>query len=155
MHTSSNCITVLAQIVHLKFKIMTKVTAIAIQIVPGDARPIFRQIVDEIRKEIVTGKIPAGAKLPSVRGLAMQLTINANTVAKAYTELTNLGVLESRKGLGVFACEVTQQLSSAEQSDKLAQATQVFINDVMHLDFTPQQVSDYVLAQLNQLTQRD
>jgi hypothetical protein len=50
---------------------------------------------------------------------------------------------------------VTQQLSSAEQSDKLAQATQVFINDVMHLDFTPQQVSDYVLAQLNQLTQRD
>ncbi len=134
---------------------MTKVTAIAIQIAPGDARPIFRQIVDEIRKEIATGHIAAGAKLPSVRGLAMQLTINANTVAKAYTELTNLGVLESRKGLGVFACEVTQQLSSAEQTKKLAEATQIFINEVMHLDFTAQQVSDHVLAQLNKLTHRD
>ena len=134
---------------------MTKVTAIAIQIVPGDARPIFRQIVDEIRKEIATGKIPAGAKLPSVRGLAMQLTINANTVAKAYTELTNLGVLESRKGLGVFACEVSQPLSKAEQTEKLAEATQLFVNEVMHLDFTPQQVSDHVLEQLNKLTQRD
>ncbi|MCG7532862.1 GntR family transcriptional regulator [Psychrobium sp. MM17-31] len=134
---------------------MTKVTAIAIQIVPGDARPIFRQIVDEIRKEIATGNIPAGAKLPSVRGLAMQLTINANTVAKAYTELTNLGVLESRKGLGVFACEVSQPLSKAEQTEKLAEATQLFVNEVMHLDFTPQQVSDHVLEQLNKLTQRD
>lgn len=134
---------------------MTKVTAIAIQIVPGDARPIFRQIVDEIRKEIATGNIPAGAKLPSVRGLAMQLTINANTVAKAYTELTNLGVLESRKGLGVFACKVSQPLSMTEQTDKLAEATQLFINEVMHLDFTPQQVSDHVLKHLNKLTQRD
>lgn len=134
---------------------MTKVTAIAIQIVPGDARPIFRQIVDEIRKEIATGNIPAGAKLPSVRGLAMQLTINANTVAKAYTELTNLGVLESRKGLGVFACEVSQPLSKAEQTEKLAEATQLFVNEVMHLDFTPQQVSDHVLEQLTKLTQRD
>jgi GntR family transcriptional regulator len=134
---------------------MTKVTAIAIQIVPGDARPIFRQIVDEIRKEMITGNIVAGAKLPSVRGLAMQLTINANTVAKAYTELTNLGVLESRKGLGVFACEVTQQLSVTEQTKKLNEATQTFINEVIHLDFTPEQVSDHVLAQLQKLTHRD
>jgi len=134
---------------------MTKVTAIAIQIAPGDARPIFRQIVDEIRKEITTGNIIAGAKLPSVRGLAMQLTINANTVAKAYTELTNLGVLESRKGLGVFACEVTQQLSTAEQTQKLSEATQMFINEVIHLDYTPKQISEHVLTQLEKLTHRD
>jgi len=134
---------------------MTKVTAIAIQIAPGDARPIFRQIVDEIRKEITTGNIVAGAKLPSVRGLAMQLTINANTVAKAYTELTNLGVLESRKGLGVFACEVTQQLTDAERTQKLSEATQLFINEVIHLDYTPKQISAYVLTQLEKLTHRD
>ena len=58
---------------------MNKTSAIAMQIVTGDARPIFRQIVDGIRKEIATGNLSHGCKLPSVRGLAMQLMINANT----------------------------------------------------------------------------
>jgi len=130
---------------------MTKTTAIAVQIATGDARPIFRQIVDEIRKEIGTGQIAYGSKLPSVRALAMQLTINANTVAKAYTELTAQGLLESRKGLGVFVAEPKQMLSKLEQQQKLVEASQRFINDVMYLDYSAEEMTQQLLSELNKL----
>jgi GntR family transcriptional regulator len=130
---------------------MSKTTAIAIQIATGDARPIFRQIVDGIRKEIAIGEIAADSKLPSVRALAMQLGINANTVAKAYTELTSQGLLESRKGLGVFVTEPKQLLSSEEQEKRLALATQQFINDVMYLDYSPKETIEHLLEELNKL----
>ena len=55
------------------------------------ARPITRQITDSIRLQIAGGERPVGSQLPSVRGLAQQLTINPKTVAKVHTELTNEG----------------------------------------------------------------
>ncbi len=130
---------------------MTKTTAIALQIVTGDARPIFRQIVDGVRKEIATGNLAYGCKLPSVRALAIQLTINANTVAKAYTELTNQGLIESRKGLGVFVAEPKQLLSQQEQDRRLQDACQRFINDVMYLDHKPEEIAQLVLSELNDI----
>ncbi len=130
---------------------MTKTSAIAIQIVTGDARPIYRQIVDGIRIEIATGNIQHGSKLPSVRALAIQLTINANTVAKAYAELTAQGLLESRKGLGIFVAEPKQMLSRDEQEKRLQEASQRFINDVMYLDFSPEELTAYLLNELQQL----
>ncbi len=51
--------------------------------------PINKRIVDGVRRLIASGELPVGAALPSVRGLAQQLTINPNTVAKAYSELTD------------------------------------------------------------------
>lgn len=108
---------------------------INIQIVTGDARPIFKQIVDGIRMEIATGNLPQGAKLPSVRGLAMQLMINANTVAKAYGELTAQGLVESRQGLGLFVSEPRQLLSEEEQKKRLTTAVNAFVNEVAYLEF--------------------
>ncbi|NVJ69041.1 MAG: GntR family transcriptional regulator [Alphaproteobacteria bacterium] len=108
---------------------------INIQIVTGDARPIFKQIVDGIRMEIATGNLPQGAKLPSVRGLAMQLMINANTVAKAYGELTAQGLVEPRQGLGLFVSEPRQLLSEEEQKKRLTTAVNAFVNEVAYLEF--------------------
>jgi GntR family transcriptional regulator len=130
---------------------MTQSVILPIQIATGDPRPVFRQIVDDIRKLIATGKLVAGDKLPSVRGLAMQLTVNANTVAKAYGELTNQGLIGSRKGLGVFVLEPQQRLNQQEQQHRLTQATEHFVNQVMYLDFDHQQIVEVVLAQLKQL----
>jgi len=130
---------------------MTKTSAIAIQIVTGDARPIFRQIVDGIRKEIAVNSLQPGSKLPSVRGLAMQLAINANTVAKAYNELTTQGLLESRKGLGLFVAETKQMLSEDEQQKRLKEASQRFINDVMYLDYSDEIIAEHMLNELKQL----
>ena len=64
---------------------MARPQALMIQIATGDPRPIGKQIVDAVRMKIATGELGAGDQLPSVRGLAQQLTINPNTVAKACT----------------------------------------------------------------------
>jgi GntR family transcriptional regulator len=127
---------------------MSETQAIAIQVVTGDARPIFRQIVDEIRKEIAAGNLAPQAKLPSVRALAMQLTINANTVAKAYTELTSQGLVESRKGLGLFVSQPKQLLSEQEQEKRLTTAIAQLSNEVMYLDFSTEQICERIQGEL-------
>ncbi len=68
-----------------------------------DARPIYEQVRDGLRKLIVTGAIADGEKLPSVRVLASQLAINPNTIARAYTELENEGYCCNVPGKGCFA----------------------------------------------------
>ncbi|WP_346948977.1 GntR family transcriptional regulator, partial [Dyella sp.] len=67
---------------------MARQQALMIDIATGDVRPISKQIVDAVRLKVATGELTPGWQLPSVRGLAQQLTINPNTVAKAYAELT-------------------------------------------------------------------
>ena len=66
---------------------MSRTQPLMVQIATGDPRAISKQIVDGVRMQIATGELKLGAQLPSVRGLAQQLTINPNTVAKAYAEL--------------------------------------------------------------------
>lgn len=68
-----------------------------------DSRPIYEQIKDGLRKLIVAGAMPPGEKLPSVRALAMQLSINPNTIQRAYNELESDGYIYSVPGKGSFA----------------------------------------------------
>ena len=106
---------------------------LAIQIATGDARSIGRQIVDAIRMKIATRELVTGAQLPSVRGLAQQLSINPNTVAKAYNELSSEGWLEARQGLGLYVSAPRQRLSNEERERRLNEAIYRYINDAIAL----------------------
>ena len=64
--------------------------------------PLYHQLERSIKFAIATGKLRIGEQLPTVRQLAVDLKINANTVAKVYAELERLGVLETRRGVGTF-----------------------------------------------------
>jgi GntR family transcriptional regulator len=64
--------------------------------------PIYLQLVEQVKHAIETGALRAGDQLPSIRPLAEELVINANTVAKAYRELEREGVVELRQGAGAF-----------------------------------------------------
>ena len=68
-----------------------------------DPRPIYEQVRDGFRQLIITGVLPAEQKLPSVRELASQLTINPNTIQRAYNELESEGYIYSIPGKGSFA----------------------------------------------------
>ena len=68
-----------------------------------DSRPIYEQIKDGLRKLIVTGAMKPDEKLPSVRSMAQQLSINPNTIQRAYNELENEGYIYSVPGKGSFA----------------------------------------------------
>ena len=66
--------------------------------------PLYAQLTRAIQFAIATGRLQVGEQLPTVRQLAVDLRINANTVAKVYAELERLGILETRRGVGTFVC---------------------------------------------------
>jgi len=68
-------------------------------------KPVYLQLVDQIRYAAASGVLQAGEPLPSIRPLAEELRVNRNTIAKAYAELENQGVIESQPGKGCFLKE--------------------------------------------------
>jgi GntR family transcriptional regulator len=133
---------------------MARSKALMIQIATGDPRPIGRQIMDGVRTKIATGDLAPGDQLPSVRGLAQQLMVNPNTVAKAYAELATEGWIESRQGLGLYVSQPRQRLSDGERERRLDEAVQRFVHDVLPLDYPPKQVQERVAVELRALQPR-
>ena len=133
---------------------MARTQPLMIQISTGDTRPIGRQIVDAVRMKIATAELSPGDQLPSVRGLAQQLMVNPNTVAKAYAELTAEGWLESRQGLGLYVAPPRQRLSEAERTRRLDEAIARFLNEVVVLDYPPDEVQARLIAEFRALAPR-
>jgi GntR family transcriptional regulator len=74
---------------------------------PRDPLPIYAQLERGLRNMILTGELKAGDRLPTVRQFAVDLKINANTVAKVYAELERAGIVETRRGVGTFVSDRT------------------------------------------------
>lgn len=70
-----------------------------------DRRPIYEQVVEKLQELMVCGALPEDSQLPSVRSLAMDLSINPNTIQRAYAELERQGFIYSIKGKGSFVAE--------------------------------------------------
>jgi GntR family transcriptional regulator len=79
--------------------------SIVFRLDPRSDRAPFRQLVDQVTDAVERGQIQAGDQLPSVREVVRQVTINPNTVHRAYRELEHLGLVEGRLGLGTFVVE--------------------------------------------------
>jgi GntR family transcriptional regulator len=79
---------------------------VLIRVRPTDARPIYLQIMEEVRRAIALGLVEADEPLPSVRQLATDLRINPNTVQQAYRELERDGLVYARRGRGTFVAEL-------------------------------------------------
>ena len=75
-----------------------------------DKRPIYEQIMATYQKQIAIGLLKKDEKLPSVRQLAMEMSINPNTIQKAYTELERAGYIYSVKGKGNFVADISGML---------------------------------------------
>ena len=86
-----------------------------------DSRPIYEQIVDKFRLLIINGVLKSEDKMPSVRTLAMDLSINPNTIQKAYGELERQGYIYTVKGRGNFVSEISKLVEDyrREVFDKL------------------------------------
>jgi GntR family transcriptional regulator len=133
---------------------LARTEPVAIQIATGDTRSISRQIVNAFRKKIATAELGSGARVPSVRGLAQQLMVNPNTVAKAYNELTSQGWLEARPGLGLFVSAARQRLSGEERDRRLGIAVEHFVNELIALGASFEEVQDEVAQQMQAVQSR-
>lgn len=89
---------------------------------PRDRTPIYAQLERAIRAAIATGRLRIGTQLPTVRQLAVELRINANTVARVYAELERAGVLETRRGVGSFVSSTPSQAQPRRERDRLLSA---------------------------------
>ena len=73
------------------------------------AIPLYTQIVGQLQFDIATGHLPSGTLLPSIRELALELTVAPMTITQAYQELRQLGLIEMRPGLGTFVADFDVQ----------------------------------------------
>jgi GntR family transcriptional regulator len=86
---------------------------------PKAGVPFYRQIIDQIKFGIASGNLRAGEQLPTVRGLAVDLKVNLNTVTKAYKELEIQNILETQQGTGTFIGRIEVIIPAGEKRSKL------------------------------------
>ena len=125
--------------------------ALEFVIATGSNIPIYRQIVDQVRKAVAAGILATGEQLPSVRALAELLVVNPNTVARAYGDLVHEGILEAQAGKGLFVAHRRQKFSQAERERRLVQALEVFLHEVLFLDFSADEITDRLRQKLNEV----
>jgi len=83
--------------------------------------PVYRQLMDQILTAMASGKLGAGDQLPTVRQVAVDLTINPNTVMRAYRELEIRGILSTQQGTGTFITEQKVKAGEAQRRRRLSQ----------------------------------
>ena len=89
---------------------------------PQDPTPIYAQLERALRAGIATGRLEPGEQLPTVRQLAVELRVNANTVARVYAELERGGVIETRRGVGSFISATPAQARPPREHDRRLRA---------------------------------
>ena len=104
------------------------------QIVTGSSEPIYRQMVEQLRRQILGGQIRAGDAMPSVRDVASQLGVNPMTVSKAYSLLESDGWLTRRRGMGMVVAE------RADAADQAADRLELIRPSLERVVFESQQL---------------
>jgi GntR family transcriptional regulator len=102
----------------------------------ADKTPVYAQLERGIRSAIASGRLAVGDQLPTVRQLAVDLRVNANTIAKVYAFLERAGVLETRRGVGTFiAARTTTPQEEALRRTELNRLVDRFLADLSHHGF--------------------
>jgi len=89
--------------------------------------PVYRQIIDQVIGGVAAGVLAGGYQLPTVRQLAVDLSVNPNTVIRAYRELEIRGVLETQQGTGTFVSHQKIQPDDADRQRRLSQLVSEFV----------------------------
>lgn len=103
-------------------------------------KPIYEQIVDKFQMLILKEILPSGSQMPSVRSLAMELSINPNTIQKAYTTLEQQGYIYSIKGRGNFVAESTELKEQKKTS--FSEKIREIIREGIELEISKQECMD-------------
>lgn len=111
---------------------------------PRDPLPIYAQLERAIRTMILTGDLKAGEQLPTVRQLAVDLKINANTVAKVYAELERTGAIETRRGVGSFVCAVTADRTAPDRTGELHRLLSPTLAEIHSHGYSLREVIEYL-----------
>ena len=107
-----------------------------------DARPIYEQVVDKFQKLILTGALEPNTKMPSVRSLAVELSINPNTIQRAYSELEREGFIYTVKDRGNFVAYDESLLHY--RKDEIYRKLEEIVREAGEIGISRQELSDYL-----------
>ncbi len=124
--------------------------SVNIVINPGSSVPVYKQITEQVRMAVATGRLSVAEQLPSVRALAEQLVLNPNTVARAYGDLAREGLIETRPGRGVFIIPKRRVFHAAEGRRRLEPLINSLISEAMAMDVTPEELQDALEKKLGE-----
>src|SRR6266404_2841060 len=117
-------------------------------------KPVYLQVVDQIKAAAATGTLQAGEALPSIRPLAEELRVNRNTIAKAYGELENQGVIETLPGKGCFVKANNSPLKKEARRKLLIQEIDQAIVQAHHLQVPQAEFMDITRDRFQELEER-
>jgi GntR family transcriptional regulator len=98
--------------------------------------PVYRQLIDQVLVAIASGQLNSGDQLPTVRQLAVDLSINPNTVVRAYKELEIRGMLTTQQGTGTFITSKKVKIDDAQRQRRLSQMVGEFVARVSAEGYT-------------------
>jgi GntR family transcriptional regulator len=111
---------------------------------PADGVPIYLQIVNQVKYLISAGRIPAGHELPAIRVLAEQLLVNPNTVARAYRELEQAGLVVKRRTTGTYVSETRPRLPRHERVKIISQRIDALLAEARQMDVPIDEVIELI-----------
>jgi GntR family transcriptional regulator len=104
--------------------------------------PVYRQLIDQVQAAMATGTLRAGDQLPTVRQVAVDLSINPNTVLRAYREMEIRGTLDTQQGTGTFLAEKEIAYAKGERERNLSQLVREFVSRAGAAGFTVTELAD-------------
>jgi GntR family transcriptional regulator len=114
---------------------------------PRDSTPIYAQLDRGLRAAIASGRLSLGDQLPTVRQLAVDLRVNANTVARVYADLERAGILETRRGVGSFVRATAAEARSPDEHQRRLRAFVTrMLADASAAGFTSEELVDHITA---------
>lgn len=113
------------------------------------SKPIYEQIAELIKKQIIRGELHAGDKLLSVREMALEVHVNPNTVQRTYRELESMKIVESKRGQGTFVTEDNDTLNKIREEMK-AELLLNFTSEMMEMGYSKEEIKQGVDNYLNE-----
>lgn len=124
-----------------------------IQIAPGSDQPVYMQVIEQIGLAIAKGQLRPGDKLPAVRKLAAELVINPNTVARAYTQLEQSGLVMTKSGSGTYVSDPKLRSHDAADMSLLTDRIDTIITRAINLGMKPEQILDVFRDRLSRFNE--
>ena len=125
-----------------------------IHISPHDGVPIYLQIVNQVKYLVASGRLAPGEELPAIRSLAEELTVNPNTVARAYRELEVAGVVTKRRTAGTYVSDAGSPLARRERRKILTERIDALLAEARQLGIPTDEVVE-LLRQRDEILQPD
>jgi GntR family transcriptional regulator len=117
---------------------------LAFRLDPASGVPVYRQLIDQVTAGLAAGTLAPGDKLPTVRQLAVDLSINPNTVMRAYRELEIRGMIDTQQGTGTFISARTPRRPDAERQRRLNQMVTEWIARAGAAGFTIEEILEQI-----------